>query len=164
MTTNQKSSDLEKWRSEFEVFAVKTHSMKKGTIFYSGDTRYTSMYTQSLWLGYLTARRKAQEELEVHSNKAMDEMIAMNTEIQKLREEIDKLKNENKELKKSNPDSVIALRFSLMTNKIKKRDKLLERAKPWLIGRLGHFVSSFTESNQEIIKIRQWLKDYEELN
>lgn len=28
---------------------------------------------------------------------------------------------------------------------------------------LGDFVSSFTESNQEIIKMRQWLKDYEEL-
>lgn len=65
-------------------------------------------------------------ELMEHE-KVRDLIMDCRDEIQKRDTEIDKLKNENKELKKSNTDSVIALRFSLMTNQIKKLKVDLKR-------------------------------------
>lgn len=92
---------------------------------------------------YLAARKKAQEEID----KLCLEFPQRALRFEQLENEIDLLHKQIEELYKI---------INIQRDKIQKRDKLLEQAKPW-IESIQYAVAKDTPKQQE------WLKDYEEL-
>lgn len=144
---NQDNSELEKqWREEFESNSglfespclFGKYEFREFSKFSNGD--YSNIRTWNLWQGYLEACKKRQEE---NDNLLIEKhFLSRDNEIY--------IKDIQKYADRDN-QRVLDLR---------KRDKLIEQAKPWLE---FHQLLLSEDDHETQIPIDLWLKEVEEL-
>lgn len=153
--SNQQNEQEKQWREEFE--SAFTDNLKSyGVVF--RRTILPQTVRDLMLETYLAARKNAQADIDFWK----EEYISHSETMLKAQGEVEKLKAENERLKKFCNEFVYGEEnpkyYSTMDEKIQKRDKLLEQAKPWI--RNIFYERKYSQIQTEVL---WWLKQCEEL-